>query len=65
MSHPWFNPLYRRVLTQAVCVGWLGFELIEGQSLWLLMAAGASGYAVWDFFLSGRYPMETGGDNGA
>lgn len=64
MSHPWFNPLYRRVLTLAVCLGWLIFEFFAGEMVWLILAAGASGYAVWDFFLSGRYPMATGDDTG-
>ena len=57
ISHPWFNPLYRRCLTLAFCVGWLIFEVFQNEPLWLIMAIGITGLAVWDFFLSGRYPM--------
>ena len=60
MSHPWFNPLYRRVLTLAFCLAWLVFELFQGEPLWLVLVAGACAYAVWDFFLSGNYPMDAG-----
>lgn len=55
MAHPWLEPLHRRILTLAVCVGWLIFELFQQESLWLLLAASFTGYAVWDFFLSGNY----------
>ncbi len=60
MSHPWFNPLYRRVLTLAFCVGWLIFELFVGVSVWLVLVGTACAFAVWDFFLSGNYPMDAG-----
>lgn len=49
--HPWFRPLYRRVLVLLVCVGWLAFEITQQDPFWLLMAGAATGYAVWDFFL--------------
>jgi hypothetical protein len=53
--HPWFEPFHRRVATLAVCVVWLGFELWQGTLLWLMLASAATGYAVWELFLSGRY----------
>jgi hypothetical protein len=53
--HPWFEPLYRRVLTTAFCVSWLIFELFQGDSFWLILVAAATGFALWDFFLSGNY----------
>lgn len=53
--HPWFQPLYRRILTFAVCVGWLILELTGEQSFWLVLAAGMTGYALWEFFLSPTY----------
>lgn len=54
-AHPWLEPLYRRVLTLAVCVAWLVYELFQQEPFWLLMAGTFTGYAVWDFFLSGNY----------
>lgn len=53
--HPWFQPLYRRVIVAAVCVGWLTFELIQNEPLWIMLSGAATGYAAWDFFLSGNY----------
>ncbi len=53
--HPWFAPLYRRVLTVAVCVVWLAFELWQQDTLWLLLAAAATAFGLWDLFLSGKY----------
>lgn len=54
-SHPWFQPLYRRALTLAFCLAWFGFEIWSGSGFWQVIAAAFSGYAIWDFFLSGNY----------
>lgn len=55
-AHPWLVPLRRRVATTVVCVVWLGFESVfEPGSLWFWLALGATGWALWDFFLSGNY----------
>lgn len=58
MSHPWFLPFHRRALTLAVCAGWLVFELFQGEPFWLTVAGAATGYATWEFFLSGRYAVD-------
>lgn len=54
--HPWLRPLYRRVVTTMVCLGWVAIELWwGGDGLWLVLALAALGWAIWDFFLSGTY----------
>jgi hypothetical protein len=54
--HPWLKPLHRRVGTTIVCVAWLGFEAWQEMGgLWFWLAAGATAYAIWDFFLSDNY----------
>jgi hypothetical protein len=53
--HPFFRPLYRRLLVMVACVAWLAFELVQQDPLWLALAVGATGYGAWDFFLSGNY----------
>lgn len=53
--HPWFIPLYRRILTFGVCVIWLTVELIGQELLWVMIAGAANGYAVWEFFLGPAY----------
>ncbi len=55
-AHPWFEPLHRRVLVTLLCAGWLAFEAWYAPGgLWLWLALAATGYALWDFFLSGHY----------
>lgn len=54
--HPFFKPLWRRILVFVICVGWTGFEVVYGQdSFWLVIAGGMTLYAAWDFFL--RIPL--------
>ncbi len=55
--HPWFYPLYRRVIVTLVCAAWLVFELLidDAQSIWSWLAVFATVYAIWSLFLSGHY----------
>ncbi len=54
--HPWLKPLNRRVGVALACALWLGFEAYyDLGGLWFWLAAGATAYAIWDFFLSGTY----------
>jgi len=55
-AHPWLRPLYRRVLTALAAGLWLAFESwVAPGGLWFWLALGFTGYAIWDFFLSGNY----------
>ena len=54
-GHPWFKPLRRRVIITTICAAWVGFEIWQESFIWLLVACGCLGYAVYDFFLSGNY----------
>ena len=31
LDHPWFRPVWRRVLVVALCLGWAAFELLGGR----------------------------------
>ncbi len=53
--HPWFVPLYRRIITLAVCILWVTIELIGQEQIWVIVAGAACGYAVWEFFLGPAY----------
>lgn len=58
-SHPFYRPLWRRVVIVAVCALWLGFEfLYSGSGFWQVIAAAVLAYAVWFFFISYK-PGET------
>lgn len=55
-AHPMLQPLGRRIIATLVCVAWVGLEAwFEPDGIWLLVALGATGFALWDFFLSGNY----------
>ncbi|HET6468380.1 MAG TPA: hypothetical protein VFG43_08395 [Geminicoccaceae bacterium] len=50
-------PLHRRIGALGVCLAWLAVESwFAPGDLWFWLALGMTGYAVWDFFLSGKYP---------
>ncbi len=49
---PFFRPLYRRVLTTAVCAFWLVMELLTGGPLWAALFAGLTVYCTWHFFVT-------------
>lgn len=56
-GHPWLKPLPRRVAVTVFCVGWVGFEIWQQSTIWLVVAAAVLVYAIWDFFLSGNYAV--------
>lgn len=50
MRHPFFNPLWRRVVTVLVCILWGLFELANGAVAWATMFIGIGLFAGWVFF---------------
>lgn len=53
--HPWLEPRGRRLAILAVCLAWVGFEAWQGGGLWLWVALGMTGWAIWDLFFAGKY----------
>ncbi|MEM7442127.1 MAG: hypothetical protein AAF414_02230 [Pseudomonadota bacterium] len=52
----WLQPLYRRVLCVAVAAAGFAAELLFfGDQFWMILFGGVTLYAVYDFFLSGKY----------
>ncbi len=49
-EHPFFRPLWRRVVVVAVCLAWSVIEFATGTPFWGVIALGFTGYAVWQFF---------------
>ena len=67
-KHPFYKPLWVRVALVVSLVLWLGFEIWQasagrGSGLWLALAAGMLGYAVYTFFIT--WPGDGSGDDGA
>ena len=48
---PFFDPLWRRVVTAGLPLAWAGFELLTGSVGWALIFAAAGLYAAWQFFV--------------
>ncbi|WP_274626843.1 DUF3329 domain-containing protein [Arvimicrobium flavum] len=55
-EHPFFRPLWRRVLLVVVCIGWAIFEFVNGAQLWGMIALAFAAYAVWAFFIAYNPP---------
>lgn len=51
-DHPFFKPLWIRVLVVAVCVGWGVFELASGAPFWAVIFLGIAAYSAWGFFVA-------------
>ncbi len=52
LDHPFFRPLWLRVLVVAACLGWAAVELVTGSPGWAI-AFGALGlYSAYRFFVS-------------
>jgi hypothetical protein len=48
---PFFEPLWIRIATAVVVLGWAGFELITGSPGWAMMFGAAGAYAAYQFFV--------------
>ncbi len=56
--HPWLLPLHRRVAVAGLAVAWFAVEAwAEPMGTWFWIAGGLAAYGIWDFFLSGTYPL--------
>lgn len=53
-DHPWFRPLWRRVLVTGLALGWGIFELVTGAPLWAVAFLGIGALAAWELLLN--YP---------
>lgn len=50
--HPWFAPLWRRLLLVAVCFTIAAADLYFGNFGWALVFGGIGAYGVWVFFIA-------------
>lgn len=49
-NHPFFKPLWIRLLVVAVAAGWSFFEFATGSPFWGVVFLGFAGISVWGFF---------------
>lgn len=52
-GHPFFKPLWRRILVTALVIVWAAFEfLFPREPMWMVLSGGLVAYSVWVFFLT-------------
>ena len=51
VRHPFFLPLWRRVLVTVLLVGWTLFEIGWGGPFWALLFGGLTVYVIREFFV--------------
>lgn len=60
LRHPFFRPLWRRVLVVAVCLAWGLVEFATGSPFWGVLFVGIGAICAWQFFLA--FDPDQGGD---
>lgn len=61
-NHPFFRPLWRRVVATAVPWLWAVFEHLSGNPGWAVLFAALGAYGVWAFFIAWKGPDADGGN---
>lgn len=50
-DHPWFRPLWTRILFTVLPLAWGVLEFTTGSPFWGTIFLGLAGYAGWGFFV--------------
>ena len=50
LHHDFFKPIWRRVATVGLCIGWGAFELHQGQVFWGVVFVGVGLVSAYEFF---------------
>ena len=50
-DHPFFRPLWIRLLVTAVAAGWTMFEFAAGEIFWGMIFLAFTALSVWGFFI--------------
>jgi hypothetical protein len=57
-NHPFYKPLWRRIVIVACTIAWVAFELLYGASgLWQALSIGVLAYCTWTFLVV--FPKES------
>jgi hypothetical protein len=56
-DHPFYRPLWRRVVINGVTASWVGMELyFKAEPVWTMLAVGFLAYTAW--FMLITYPKQ-------
>jgi hypothetical protein len=50
-THPFFRPIWIRVLVVALALGWALFEVVSGSPGWAIIFGGIGAVALWGLFI--------------
>jgi hypothetical protein len=53
-NHPFYEPLWRRVLIPAICFIWAGVELFSGSPTWAIISAALGLFAGYKLLVEKR-----------
>ena len=48
-SHPFLDPLWRRVLLLGACAAWTGVEIYYGNTLWIALVGASTIYGAYSY----------------
>lgn len=48
-SHPFLDPLWRRILLVVVCASWTVVEVVYGTPFWIMLVGALTVYAIWAY----------------
>jgi hypothetical protein len=55
--HPFYEPLWRRIMIVIFTASWFGFEiLVAHEGMWKVLAGAMFAYCVWSFLIA--YPQQ-------
>lgn len=57
-KHPFYRPLYVRLLVVAVCALWFAVELVMGSPFFMVIMGALTVYTAWVLII--RFPREDG-----
>ena len=52
LRHPFFTPLWRRVVVVGILAIWTVIEITQGDPFWALLVGGIATYATYVFFFA-------------
>jgi hypothetical protein len=51
VRHPWFRPLWARLVVAGLVLGWTAFEFLRGAPFWGLLFGAAGAWLVHQWFI--------------
>lgn len=55
VDHPFFRPMYRRILTTGFCAAWALMELLNGAPFWAILFGALAAYCGYYFFVVAEF----------